>query len=225
MEEIVDVAPLPDGLRRILSFALTVLAALLYAVVLGSAVVRAWLDPDATFTEGTVRTASLLSGLVGSVVSSGFARGSRPSAASVSIAHPLGGRARTGWQTLRRPSLVRCKLLGLAGILGLRATALTGQAPAEAPAGEAPDTPAELDPGRGYTASLWVALLYFALYFVIGAGAFLLNLMQPATPEFLGNAAWVWLGTVMSSGYSFFALGPNVHVGVMGGARRRALRI
>ena len=217
MEEIVDVAPLPDGLRRILSFALTVLAALLYAVVLGSAVVRAWLDPDATFTEGTVRTASLLSGLVGSVVSSGFARGSRPSAASVSIAHPLGGRARTGWQTLRRPSLVRCKLLGLAGILGLRATALTNAPAAQQPPVEAPDadTPADLEPGRRLTPSLWVALLYFGLYFVIGAGAFVLNLMQPATPEFLGNAAWVWLGTVLSSGYSFFALGTNAHVGVM----------
>ncbi len=213
MEDIVEVAPFPDRLRRAFSLILTLLAAFLYAGVLGVSIVRAFLEPDPQFTEGTVRTAGLLSGLVGSVVSAGFARGKRPEAVAMSIEHPLGGRSRTSWQTLRRPSLLRCKLLGLAGFLGLRASTATGEPE------EIAEPPAELDPGSGLSISLWVALLYFALYFVVGAAAFALTLLRTATPEFLGNAAWVWLGTVLSSGYSFFALGTTVP-GSVGTTRR-----
>ncbi len=215
MEDIVEVAPLPERLRNAFSLTLTLLAALLYAGVLGSAIVRSFQEEEPQFTDAAIRAAGMLSGLVGSVVSAGFARGKRPAAASISIEHPLGGRTRTSWQTLRRPSLVRSKLLGLAGLLGMRPMAATAD-----PAG-GEGTPAELDPGRKLTMSLWVALLYVALYFVVGAAAFVLTLARPGTPEFLGNAAWVWLGTVASSAYSFFGLGASTPE-VVSGSRRSA---
>jgi len=215
MDSIVEVEPFPERLRDGFSVAFTLLAAALYAYVLGSAVVRSFLEPAPEFTEGAVRIAGLLSGLVGSVVSAGFAKGKRPATASVSVEHPLGCRSRTSWQTLQRPSLLRCRLLGLSRLLGLRPLAAT----ADPATGD--ETPVELDPGRGLTVNLWVALLYVALYFVVGAGAFVLVLTRPDTPEFLGNAAWVWLGTIVSSAYTYFGLGASMPE-VVSSARRTA---
>ncbi|MBC7315767.1 MAG: hypothetical protein H5T70_05030, partial [Chloroflexi bacterium] len=53
---------------------------------------------------------------------------------------------------------------------------------------------------------MWIALLYFVIYFVVGVAAFALTLLRPSVPEIISNAGWVWLGTVATAGYSFFAL-------------------
>lgn len=208
MDDITEGGMFPEWLRRSLSLTLTVLAALLYAAILGTAIVRTFLEPDPAFSQSAERTASLLSGMVGSVVAAGFARGRRPASVPITTDHPVGdGRARTSWRSLGPPSLVRCKFLGLATLIGAR-PAYAG--PWSATEEEAPD----LEPGRGWTVPLWIALLYFGVYFLVGAGAFAVTLLRSTTPEFLVNAAWVWLGTVMSSGYSFFALGAQPSPGL-----------
>jgi len=191
---------IPEGLQRALGAIMTVLAAVLYAVVLGSAIIRTALEGDPTFSETTLRMASLLSGLVGSVVAAGFARSRRPSAAPILARHPIGGdSARTGWYTLKPPSRFRAKFLGLAAMLGVRvrvgATNLSDvPSPVDEPPISAPDY------------ALWVALVYFAVYFVVGVGAFVLTATRHAVPDLVGNAAWVWLGTVVTSAYTYFGM-------------------
>ena len=58
----------PEQIKRIASLAFTVLAAILYAGVLGAAIVRTLSGADAAFSSNMVRAVGLLSGLVGSVV-------------------------------------------------------------------------------------------------------------------------------------------------------------
>ncbi|MHB0856171.1 MAG: hypothetical protein ACYC5M_01210 [Anaerolineae bacterium] len=201
-------ALIPERLRQVLSLLMTVLAALLYAAILGSAVIRTYVEGDPLFSQGAVRAAGVLSGLVGSVVAAGFASSQRPARQPISLDHPLGGRAPTGWTTLKPPSFLKRKLLGLARTIGMR----TQQArPATAPEGE-PTVPApieEPDAPRKVSLAMWVAVLYFGVYFFVGAGAFALTVMRPEVPELVFNCAWVWLGTVLSSGYTFFALGQS----------------
>lgn len=201
MEEIAEGKLIPAWLQELLSLALTVLAAILYAAILGSAVVRTFNEGDPVFSQGTVRIASLLSGLVGSVVTAGFARGRRPISVPVSIVHPPGKRVPSGWIRLDYPTLAKIKLLGLAATLGLRIGPATPSLPS--PYEEEGEEP---KPGRKLSAAVWVALLYFAVYFSIGVSALVLTVIRPEVPELILNASWVWLGTVVSSGYTFFAL-------------------
>lgn len=205
MKESIPADMLPERLRMAVSLGLTSLAAMLYAVILGSAIVRTYLEPNPEFPEAMMRAASLLSGLVGSVVTAGFAQGRRPASVPITTEHLLGpGRARTAWSSLQPPSLARCKFLGLATFIGAR---MGHPSPWATTGDEAP----ELEPGQPWSAALWVALFYFAVYFVIGAAAFVVTLMRPGTPEFLQNSAWVWLGTLGSSAYSFFGLNTQIH--------------
>ena len=190
---------LPDWAQEILSLALTVIAAILYAVVLGGALIKTLVQPTPDFTVGTVRAAGLLSGLVGSVVTAGFARSKRPMPVQMRTPHPMGGSAETAWSTLKPPSLVKRNLLGLASMLGLH----TG--PSTPSRSSSLDTE-EAEASKTISTALWVALLYYAVYFLIGIGALLLMLTKPVVPEIVQNSAWVWLGTVSTSGYSFFAL-------------------
>ncbi len=191
---------LPEWLQRVSGAIVTVLAAILYSVVLGSAIVRTAIEGEPVFSEATLRMASLLSGLVGSVVAAGFARSRRPSAAPIIAHHPIGGGiARTGWYSLKPPSRFRSKFLGVAAMAGIRvrvgATVLSDvPSPADPPAAQAP------------TYALWVGLLYFAVYFLVGVGAFVLAVTRPAVPELVSNAAWVWLGTVVTSAYTYFGM-------------------
>jgi hypothetical protein len=205
MDNVLHGDHLPDSLRHALTLTLTVLAALLYAAVLGTAIVRTFREPAPTFTEATVRTAALLSGLVGSVVTAGFAKGRQPASVPITTTHPMQpGRARTSWRSLRPPSLGRCRLLGLATLIGLPVAAPLSWS-VELPDADEPAAVPDLEPGTPWSANLWVALLYFAVYLIVGALAFVLTLVRANTPDFLANAAWVWLGTVASSGYTFFA--------------------
>ena len=191
----------PLWLQQALSLILTVVAALLYALVVGNAVVKTFVEERPTFTDGTTRAAGLLSGLVGAVVTAGFSRSKRPTAVPVSAKHPLGGRATTAWVSLKGPSRPRIKLQSLGETLGV---------PAGAPASsrtESPQGPGELPVSQGAPVALWVGILYFAVYFLVGMASFAAILLRPSAPEVVVNSAWVWLGTIMSSGYSYFALG------------------
>jgi len=202
-----DDGAFPEWLRRAVSLTLTLLGALLYAVVLGSAIIRTFREPNPTFSQGMVRMASLLSGLVGSVVAAGFARGRQPDSVPITVEHPLGrGRAQTSWQSLEPPSLARVKFMGLATFIGARS--------ARAGPWQQSEDQSDLEPGRGWSLSMWIALLYFGLYFVIGASALVLTLTRDSTPDFLVNAAYIWLGTVVSSGYSYFGLSSQPSTGV-----------
>jgi hypothetical protein len=200
MDDNTPTGVIPEWLQRASGAIVTVLAAILYAVLLGSAIIRTAVEEAPVFSEATLRMASLLSGLVGSVVAAGFARSRRPSAAPIVAHHPIGSSvARTGWYTLKPPSRFRSKFLGLAAMLGVRVrvgpTILSDvPSPADPPATQEPDY------------ALWVGLLYFAVYFLVGMGAFVLTVTRPIVPELVSNAAWVWLGTVVTSAYAYFGM-------------------
>jgi len=204
MRDIIESPVISEKARRVLTFALTVGAAILYAIVLGYAIVLPLVsEEEPQFSSGLVRAAGLLSGLVGSVVTAGFANSKQPDSVSISAPHPMGGRAVTAWNTLRPPSRVKSKLLGLGELLGLRAVRILPSRTDPSRDGEAtaPTTPTE-----GMTLSGWVGLLYFAVYFITGAAALVVSLFKMPVPELIDNAGGVFLGTVMTSAYTFFAL-------------------
>ena len=194
-----DQAPgIPERARRIISLSLTVIAAVLYAAVLGSAVVRTALQEAPEFSQNTMRAAGLLSGLVGSVVSAGFARSPRPGTVQLVNRHPMGDRTPVPWESLRPPSLLRRNLAGLASVLGLETE---WRALRSAPDDADPPVIESRMP-----AAAWVALLYFAVYFVTGVGAFVVAMWKDPVAEFLANAGWVWVGTVITTAYAFLGL-------------------
>jgi hypothetical protein len=206
---------IPARFRSIFSVVATVLAAVLYAVVLGGAVVRTFLENDPQFSDTIVRAVGVLSGLVGAVVTTGFARSQPAVSAPVSARHPLGGDAPTGWSDLKPPSLIRRKLLGLADTLGFRrptyrrSTRRSGQDASEPSSGDdaTPVTPTP-HPASGLadTVRAWIGGVYFVIYFVVGIAAFLVSLLRASVPDIVANAGWVWLGTVLSSAYAFLGL-------------------
>jgi hypothetical protein len=190
---------IPDWLQQTLSLVLTLAAALLYLAILGYAIIRSFVETEPVFTMGATRAAQLLSGLVGSVVTAGFARGKRLPVGPVSADHPMGGLTSTSWTRLKPPSRTSRKFMGLGELVGFRA--LPG-APQKS----------RLEEGEGEqplvsSLSLWVGLVYFGVYFLVGIGAFALIMIKTEVPEFIGNSAWVWLGTMAAAGYSFFSLG------------------
>ena len=198
MDQLLEEKVIPERLRQALSLILTIVAVLLYAAILGSAIVRTIIEDDPTFTPGAVRAAGLLAGLVGSVVTAGFARSWRLGSVPISASHPMAGQTPTAWVSLGPPSLAKSKLSGLARTLGLLPSSAT---PMRSVPGEPEEAAAKSTP-----IALWIALLYFAVYFLVGICAFALSILRPTVPELVDQAAWVWLGTVISSGYSFFAL-------------------
>jgi hypothetical protein len=200
---------IPDWLQQVLALILTIAAAVLYAVILGGAIVRTFVEPKPVFSEALVRAAGLLSGMVGSVVAAGFARARRPMAAPVIAPHPMGGRAVTSWTTLKAPSRARVKLQSLGELLGFWGKSRRPARPIDRETGSptpAQPTPAEPVPAQGTPLALWVGVLYFAVYFLVGIGAFAVIVLRPVVPDLIANSAWVWLGTVVASGYSFFGL-------------------
>ncbi|NLX43583.1 MAG: hypothetical protein GXY79_08925 [Chloroflexi bacterium] len=66
---------IPAWMRQLVSVVATASAAILYAIVLGIAVYRTFTEGQPQFSETMTRAAAALSGLVGSVVTAGFARG------------------------------------------------------------------------------------------------------------------------------------------------------
>jgi uncharacterized membrane protein (DUF485 family) len=190
-----------ERIRQVLAFALTIIALILYVLVLGDALLRTYIQGMPELPMATTRFASLLSGLVGAVVTAGFARATRPGTVPVSAPHPLGGWARTGWSTLRPPSRTRVKLLGLSQMLGLP--------PADLDPDDTASDDEEADRRRKLDAATYLALAYFLVYFLVGLGAFLLAFTRTEVPDLVMNAAWIWVGTIVSSGYAFLGLSPD----------------
>jgi hypothetical protein len=130
---------------------------------------------------------------------------------------PLAGHPSTAWTTLKPPSLLRAKLTSLARTLGLlpldgSATRTTdGEQPGIPETPEAPNTPEAPDtPNEPASTTLWIAGLYFGAYFLVGLAALIVTLLKPSVPDMITSAAWVWLGTVISSAYTFFGLDSRV---------------
>jgi hypothetical protein len=182
---------MPENIKRLVSLSFTLLAALLYGAILGGAIIKNLVNNSAVFTDGALRATQILSGLVGTVVTAGFARAKRANVAA----------ANQGQTSSILPRwLIQSKLLGLADTLGLNLRGLVN-------GGEI--SPLEDEPIRitKINTATWVAGIYFVIYFLVGAGAFVITVLRPAVPEIISNSAWVWLGTLISSSYAFFALG------------------
>ncbi len=181
----------PENTKRLISLAFTILAVLLYGAILGGAVIKSLIDSTSVFTPGALRATQILSGLVGTVVTAGFAR---PKSSNTSVT-PQAKESK-----LLPKWFVQSKLLGLADTLGLNLRGLTGSNAI---------TPLEDEPVRAakINTATWVAILYFVVYFLVGAGAFVITVLRAQVPEIISSNAWVWLGTLISSSYSFFALG------------------
>jgi hypothetical protein len=199
---------IPEQFRRMIILTLTLVAVALYAAIIVSAIVVTLTRENPQFGDNMERAAGLLSGLVGAVVTAGFAR-SKPSAtAPISISHPLAGDTVTGWWRLRSPSLASRNLEGLGDLLGLPDVPPPKVPDAEPLApdedDEAPEPPPA--PAQSMSAKTWIALAYVLVYLIVGLAAFVLILWRSPAPSIVANAAWVWFGTLISSAYSFFGL-------------------
>jgi hypothetical protein len=194
MEQERDQTLLPAWIQRAIMLICTLAALGLYGGVLGTALVRTLQTAQPEFGDNMVRAAGLLSGLVGAVVTAGFAR-------SQSLVTVQGSADDTGLaaRKRRRSRKLQSKLASLASTLGL--------APAEAEplrAPEAvPDAPAE---SRRLSAIEWIALSYFVVYFAVGVVAFVVTITRTIVPDLIANSAWVWLGTAITSAYSYLGL-------------------
>ena len=199
MQEDLSRPLLPDWLQRALLLLSTVAAVLLYAGILGSALVRTVTQEAPEFSDNMVRAAGLLSGLIGAVVTAGFARSQRPIAVQIVAEHPMGGQAITAWTSLQPVSLIHRNLTSLAATLGLlSARSLISRS------GDDQTQQAEMT--RRLSAVEWIALLYCIIYFVTGIAAFAITIVKPTVPGLVANSGWVWLGTAITSTYSFLGL-------------------
>ncbi|NLX43584.1 MAG: hypothetical protein GXY79_08930 [Chloroflexi bacterium] len=107
-------------------------------------------------------------------------------------------------------NLVKRSFTGLANTIGLPLLPelVLWTEPELGPGGEpVSDTPSfEVDEPAVNRTSLFLAILYFAVFFVVGLTAFVTSIARPSVPELLANCAWVWLGSIITSGYAFFTL-------------------
>ncbi|MBC7235298.1 MAG: hypothetical protein H5T69_05610 [Chloroflexi bacterium] len=201
----------PEQLKRMLTLTLTLVAIVLYAAILMSAMVSTLTRQEPMFSDNMERAAGLLSGLVGAVVTAGFARSKRPVATPIAVPHPISGETAASWWRLRPPSRASRNLDSLGDVLGL--TDLPGAplrsapstVPGESGEGEEEEEPAPA-PMPIMSVKIWVALLYVLVYMLVGLAAFIVAIWWPSVPDIIANSAWVWFGTLISSAYSFFGL-------------------
>lgn len=195
--------PLSETAQRIVTLVLTVLAAVLYAVILGIAVVKSAMGQDVVFTDGAIKAARVLGGLVGSVVSAGFAGSWRFSSVQLSTQHPMGGRAVTAWSSLKPSSRFKSKLASLARALGFLSRR-------SVPVRTTPESSEEPTESESSTTATVMAVLYVGVYLLVGMAAFVLVLVKAEVPEVVDSSAWVWLGTVIASAYTYFGIDSQV---------------
>lgn len=191
----------PVWLREVITLGLTISAVLLYGGVLFAAIFRTLTTDPPYITYGMQRAASLLSGLVGTVVTAGFARGSREATVQSRSLRQMDDPAPSRWQRFNARSLVKGKLKGLARTVGLPMVTVD---PTAFAADDVPvDQPSEPPANR---LAMWMAIAYFVIYFFVGLAAFCLTIMRDGMPEMIANAGWVWVGTLVSAGYAFFSM-------------------
>ncbi len=203
MDQTSQTVSVPESIQRLATEIFTVLAAVLYALILGTAIVQSLLGQEATLTDGAIKAARMLGGLVGAVVSAGFAGSWRASTTPLSTQHAIGGLTTSSWASLRPTSRRRSKLTSLARALGFLPR-LTSHVRAAPGGGEEPGEPES--PG----VALGMALLYVIVYFAVGIAAFALVLIKADVPELVESSAWTWLGSVMASVYTYFGMDVQV---------------
>jgi len=189
---------IPDHIKGMLTLVMAIVTAVLYALILGGAVIRTMLEADPVFSDNAVRAASLLSGLVGSVVTAGFASSRTAEPYEPDDDMPIVENPAV-MVSRQAPGRLRRNLAGLARVIGLpspwgvqaRTTAADGEI---------------IEGGGGLSATVWVALLYFGVYSAVGLASLLLSAFRPTVPDLVSSSAWVWLGTIVTSSYSFFRL-------------------
>lgn len=197
----------PGWVKEVVTVGLTVMAIVLYGGVLAVAIYRTVTTDPPFITFGMERAAAMLSGLIGTVVTVGFARGRRPLTVQTRGLRPVGAKRPSLWRRLDAPALLESKMLGLARTVGL--PVVSGSVAAlDADAGLAPGGDETRRP-RDARLVIWLAIIYFAVYFVVGLGAFGLTLLRESVPDMVANAGWVWLGTLVSAGYAFFGVDPD----------------
>lgn len=198
----------PPWLRQLFGVVMTASAALLYAAVIGTAIIRTLQEGNPTFSSTMTRAASVLSGLVGAVVATGFSRSGR--GITIQIAGPRRELLRSPIHWIKR------NFFGLAETLGLPLMPeiiLWTDPDPESPTEPEKRSPwYEIDEPLMNKVSLGIAILYFLVYFITGIGAFGLAILRPEVPELISNAAWVWIGSLASSGYAFFALNSDAQI-------------
>jgi hypothetical protein len=199
----------PPWVRQMVAVIMTVSAALLYALVLGIAIYRTITEPNPAFSTTMSRAAAVLSGMVGAVVTAGFARSN--SGVSVQVAgirRDLVG-APVHW--------IKRNFFGLARTLGLpllpELVLWTEPAPGTVPGVPESDSPSyEVDEPTVNRGSLAVSMLYFGVYFLVGLASFVTSIALEEVPELLSNASWVWVGSLVSTTYSFFSMNGDTPV-------------
>lgn len=194
---------LPPWIRSLLSLGMTISAAVLYAGILGIAILRTWREPNPEFSSTMVRAANVLSGLVGGVVASGFSQSRRQMPIQVKAQAPDDPAQEIAWTVYRPISLLKRNFLGLGRLLGMPIFPL-GLELASDEEGSVPEETVREPLGNKVV--MGVALFYFLIYFAVGVAAFALTVLRPSAPEIISNAGWVWLGTLATAGYAFFAL-------------------
>jgi len=193
----------PAWVKEVVMIGLSVIAILLYGGILSVAIYRT-VNSDLPFiTNGMERSVAILSGLIGTVVTAGFARGKRVTTTQMRGLRPVGAEPPPFWARYNLRALAQSKMLGLARTVGLPAVS----APLSSRANDASGAPAA---NKGSSSlAMWLAIVYFVVYFLVGLGAFGLTVMRESVPDMVSNAAWVWLGTLVSAGYAFFGVDPD----------------
>jgi hypothetical protein len=203
MQEIADSRLFPEPLRRVLVFVLTITAVVLYAVVLGIAIVATIRSDGATalsLNQGMVNTAKALSALVGAVVAAGFGRSDAPSTVQLDADHAMGGRVATSWHSLKPPSLFERNMRSLGELIGIRM--VRDRSSNTRDDSEVPVT----SPQTGLSLSAWVGLTYFVVYVLVGAAALIVSLYRPVVPDLISTTGSVFVGTMVASAYTFFSI-------------------
>lgn len=197
----------PGWVKEVVTVGLAITAIVLYGGVLVVAVYRTVSSDQPLITFGMERAAAMLGGLIGTIVTAGFARGRRPVTVQARGLRPVGARRPSFWQRLDAPALLQSKMLGLARTVGLPAA--SGAMATLAADADGGVSAIDARQARHTRLAMWMAIVYFVVYFVVGLGAFGLTLLRESVPDMVANAGWVWLGTLVSAGYAFFGVDPD----------------
>ncbi|MEN6479611.1 MAG: hypothetical protein ABFD20_08240 [Anaerolineales bacterium] len=196
----------PGWVRQLVMVSLAVMVILLYGGILGVAMHRTVHSAMPQITDGMEKAVAILSGLVGTVVTAGFASSKRATTVQTRGLRPVGAEPPSFWERHNLRQLTASKMMGLARTVGLPAVTTTVRM--HAADEDLVDADAMARGRRSNRLAMWLAIVYFLVYFLVGLGAFGLTVLRESVPAIVSNAAWVWLGTLVSAGYAFFGIDP-----------------